>query len=92
MNCYLNTIRKVPLKEVAKRTKKDQPTPRKRGLKPPPTTLTDEERTSLETAVRKQRLSRAMAERYRIVLSCADGLRKTEVASALGLHHQTVRK
>ena len=92
LNCYLQTIRKVPLKEVAKRTRKDQPAFRRRGLKPPPITLTDEERTALETAVRKQCLSRAMAERYRIVLSCADGLRNTEVAAALGLHHQTVGK
>ena len=41
------------------------------GPKPIPLELTDEERGALESLVRRRHLSRAVAQRARIVLACA---------------------
>src|SRR5687767_5547826 len=54
--------------------------------------LTDAEREQLESWSRRQTTARALAERSRIVLLVADGLRTGEVAGRLGVHRNTVAK
>ena len=54
--------------------------------------LSDEERSYLERRVRGRRVGRALAERCRIVLRCADGLTNKAVAAEVGVHEHTVGK
>src|SRR3954454_10354376 len=54
--------------------------------------LTEAEREQLESWSRPVTRSRALAERSRIVLSVADGLRSGEVAERVGVHRNTVAK
>jgi transposase len=54
--------------------------------------LTDAEREQLESWSRRQRTANALAQRSRIVLLVADGLRAGEVAERLGVHRNTVAK
>jgi transposase len=54
--------------------------------------LTDAEREQLESWSRRQRTANALAQRSRIVLLIADGLRTGEVAERLGVHRNTVAK
>jgi transposase len=67
-------------------------TPRRRGPKLPPVALTDEERTTLERWAWRRSSSQALAERCRIVLACAEGASKREVAERLGVSRPTVTK
>jgi transposase len=55
-----------------------------------PTVLGADERAYLERQVRRHRVSRSLAERYRIMLRCADGLPSKMVAPELGVHEHTV--
>ena len=48
--------------------------------------LSDAERWFLEGQVRRRRVARAMADRCRMVLRCADGLSNKAVAAELGVH------
>ena len=54
--------------------------------------LSDEERSFLEAQVRRHRVARAMADRCRMILRCADGLGNKAVAAELGVHEHTVGK
>ena len=54
--------------------------------------LTASEREQLESWSRRLTTARALAERSRIVLLVADGLRTGEVADRLGVHRNTVAK
>jgi transposase len=54
--------------------------------------LSDAEREQLESWSRRLTTSRALAERSRIVLLVADGLRTGEIAQRLGVHRNTVAK
>src|SRR3954465_7805592 len=54
--------------------------------------LTEAEREQLESWSRRLTTARALAERSRIVLLVADGLRTGEVAERLGGHRNTVGK
>ena len=54
--------------------------------------LSDEERSFLEGQVRRHRMARAMADRCRMILRCADGLGNKAAAAALGVHEHTVGK
>ena len=54
--------------------------------------LTDAEREQLESWSRRQRTANALAQRSRIVLLVAEGLRVGEVAERLGVHRNTVAK
>lgn len=54
--------------------------------------LTLQERAYLERQVRRHRVGRAMSERCRIILRCADGSYSAAVAAELGVHEHTVGK
>jgi transposase len=54
--------------------------------------LTEEERAQLEAWERRRTSAQALAERARIVLAAAEGLKNAEVAARLGIHRGTVRK
>jgi transposase len=54
--------------------------------------LSDAEREQLESWSRRLTTSRALAERSRIVLLVADGLRTGEIAQRLSVHRNTVAK
>src|SRR5947208_15927018 len=54
--------------------------------------LTDAEREQLESWARRLTSVQALAQRSRIVLLVADGLRTGEVAQRLGVHRNTVAK
>jgi transposase len=54
--------------------------------------LTDAEREQLESWSRRLTSAQALAQRSRIVLLVADGLRTGEVAQRLGVHRNTVAK
>src|SRR3954466_5432234 len=54
--------------------------------------LSDAEREQLESWSRRLRTSRALAERARIVLLVADGVRTGEIAERLSVHRNTVAK
>jgi putative transposase len=62
------------------------------GPKPPPVELTGEERAALERLARRPTTGQQLAERARIVLLAADGLNNCEVARAVGVDVDTVRK
>ena len=54
--------------------------------------LSDAEREQLESWARRAKSSQALAQRSRIVLAAAEGLKNTEIAERFSLDHQTVRK
>src|SRR4051794_3142933 len=54
--------------------------------------LSEAEREQLEAWSRRLTTARALAERSRIVLLIADGLRSGEVAERVGVHRNTVAK
>ena len=54
--------------------------------------LSDEERGQLESWSRRPTSAQALAERSRIVLAAAEGLKNTEIADRLGVHRQSVTK
>jgi transposase len=54
--------------------------------------LSDEERGRLESWSRRPTSAQALAERSRIVLAAAEGLKNTEIADRLGVHRQSVTK
>jgi len=54
--------------------------------------LTDAEREQLESWSRRRTTAQALAQRSRIVLLVADGLRPGEIAARLGVHRNTVAK
>jgi transposase len=62
------------------------------GRPVPPLTVTGEERETLERWTRRRTTAQALAQRARIVLSCAEGKTNTAVASELGLAKPTVGK
>src|SRR5215212_2333930 len=55
-------------------------------------TLTGEERAQLEAWARRRRTAQALAQRSRIVLAGADGLKNTEIAERLGVGRPMVTK
>jgi putative transposase len=62
------------------------------GPKLPAVEVTAEERAELERIVRRHTTGQQLAERARIVLLASDGLNNCEVARALDIHIDTVRK
>jgi putative transposase len=62
------------------------------GPKPPPIEVTAEERAALERLVRRPTTGQQLAERARIVLLMADGGNNSEVARAVAVDVDTVRK
>jgi putative transposase len=62
------------------------------GPKPPPVEVTAEERAELERLVRRPTTGQQLAERARIVLLMAEGRNNSEVARAVGVDVDTVRK
>jgi transposase len=62
------------------------------GPKPPPIEVSAEERAELERLVRRHTTGQQLAERARIVLLMADGRNNSEVARAVAVDVDTVRK
>jgi putative transposase len=62
------------------------------GPKSPPVEVTAEERAELERLVRRHTTGQQLAERARIVLRAAEGLNNSEIARAMGVDVDTVRK
>src|SRR5258705_5362540 len=58
----------------------------------PPLTITDEERETLERWARRPTTAQAVAQRARLILSCAAGRTNTRVAHDLQLTKQTIGK
>ena len=58
----------------------------------PPLTITDEERETLERWARRPTTGQAVAQRARLILSCAAGRTNTRVAHDLQLTKQTIGK
>ena len=54
--------------------------------------LSDRERVQLESWERRRTSAQALAERSRIVLAAAEGLKNTEIADRLGVHRGSVTK
>ncbi len=54
--------------------------------------LSDEERAQLESWARRGKSAQALAQRSRIVLAAAEGLKNTEIADRLSLARTTVKK
>ena len=54
--------------------------------------LSDDEREQLESWARRPKSAQALAQRSRIVLAAAEGLKNTEISQRLSLDHATVRK
>ena len=54
--------------------------------------LTDAEREQLESWSRRHTSAQALAQRCRIVLLAADGLRTGEICERLGVHRNTVAR
>ena len=54
--------------------------------------LTGEERSFLETQVRRHKTPRSLSDRCRMILLCADGSQSKEVAERLRVHEHTVGK
>jgi transposase len=63
-----------------------------RGPKPPAVTLTDAERRGLAAVVRRHTPPQQVALRARIVLAAADGGNNAQVARALGVEVEAVRR
>ena len=64
----------------------------RRGRPVPELTLIADERTTLESWVRRRKTAQALAQRARIVLACAEGKTNTTVAGGVGLTRLTVGK
>jgi transposase len=62
------------------------------GPKLPAVEVTVEERAELERIVRRHTAGQQLVERARIILLAADGLNNCEVARAMDVHIETVRK
>ncbi len=62
------------------------------GPKLPAVEVTVEERAELERIVRRHTAGQQLVERARIVLLASDGLNNSEVARAMDVHLDTVRK
>src|SRR3712207_5186121 len=62
-----------------------------RGPKPPPVTLTAEERQGLERLVRGHQTGQQLALRARIILAAADGSNNSQIARQLGVDVDTAR-
>ena len=62
------------------------------GPKPPPVEVATEERAEVERLVRRHTTGQQLAERARIVLRAADGLNNSEIARAVDVDVDTVRK
>jgi transposase len=54
--------------------------------------LSEEERAQLESWARRRTSAQALAQRSRVVLLAAEGLKNTEIAERLGLHRTMVSK
>src|SRR5437868_14629167 len=54
--------------------------------------LSDAERGQLESWARRGKSAQALAQRSRIVLAAAEGLKNTEIAQRLSLSRSTVKK
>src|SRR3954462_12102510 len=54
--------------------------------------LSDDEREQLESWSRRRTSAQALAERSRIVLAAASGLKNTEIAEELGVNISTARR
>ena len=54
--------------------------------------LSEEERAQLESWARRRRSAQGIADRSRIVLAAAEGLRNTEIAERLGVHRTVVTR
>jgi transposase len=54
--------------------------------------LSEEERAQLESWARRHTSAQALAQRSRIVLAAAEGLKNTEIAQRLGVHRTSVTK
>ena len=54
--------------------------------------LSDEEREQLESWARRPKSAQALAQRSRVVLAAAEGLKNTEISQRLSLDQKTVRK
>jgi transposase len=54
--------------------------------------LTDEERAQLESWARRRTSAQGLADRSRIVLAAADGMKNTEIAERLGVHRTMVTR
>lgn len=54
--------------------------------------LSGAEREQLESWARRGKSAQALAQRSRVVLAAAEGLKNTEIAQRLGVNHATVRK
>lgn len=63
-----------------------------RGPKPPVVTLTDAERRGLEAVVRRHTTPQQVALRARIVLAAAEGGNNAQIARALGVEVEAVRR
>jgi transposase len=62
-----------------------------RGPKPPPITLTTEERAELEALARRHGTAQQLALRARIVVAAADGANNAQVARRWGVSADTAR-
>ncbi|CEJ14345.1 Integrase core domain protein [bacterium YEK0313] len=54
--------------------------------------LSVEERSFLESQVRRHKAARSLSDRCRIILLCAEGLQSKEIGARLGVHEHTVGK
>src|ERR1035438_4308416 len=54
--------------------------------------LSEEERAQLESWARRHRSAQALAQRSRIVLAAAQGLKNTEISGRLGVNRSSVTK
>src|SRR5688572_24289212 len=63
-----------------------------RGPKPPPLTLTADQRPDLEALVRRHTTAQQIALRGRIVLAAADGRNNAQIARQLDVSVPTVRR
>jgi len=64
----------------------------RRGRPITPLMLTQEEQATLERWARRPKSAQALAQRARVILTCADGSTNTVVAARLKLTMQTVEK
>jgi hypothetical protein len=54
--------------------------------------LSAQERAYLERQVRRHRVARSLSERCRVILRCADGIARNDVAAELDLHEYIIGK
>jgi len=62
------------------------------GRPKPILSLTDDERETLEQWARRPKTVQSLAQRARIILTCAEGKSNTEIAARLRVTKQTVGK